>query len=191
CETRINCLDGEVLSYLAKAGCKGINFGLESGNDDVLAAGGKQGVNVEKIRKILRETANAGIVSHLLVAVGLPQETRASIHETYLLLGELPAYSLGVTGITPFPGTELWFDAVEHDWVRSTDWREYGGNGTPMITDNLTQEDMRFAWRMMFEYFKMTRPESGVPRDEIERHRAAMKAWVDGARVSPRSGPPA
>ena len=125
------------------------------------------------------ETAKAGIVSHLLVAVGLPQETRASIQETYLLLGELPARSLGVTGITPFPGTELWYDAMRNDWVKSTDWREYGGNGAPMITDNLSQEDMRFAARMMFDYFKMTRPEQR--RDsatEIERHRAQMADWV-------------
>jgi hypothetical protein len=34
CETRINCLDGEILALLARAGCKGINFGLESGSDD-------------------------------------------------------------------------------------------------------------------------------------------------------------
>jgi hypothetical protein len=178
CETRINCLDGELLALLAKAGCRGINFGLESGSDDVLAAGAKSGVNVQKIRKILDETAKAGIVSHLLVAVGLPQETRASIHETYLLLGELPALSLGVTGITPFPGTELWYDAMKNDWVKSTDWREYGGNGTVMITDHLSQEDMRFAARMMFDYFQMTRPGSGVGKEEIARHRAQMADWV-------------
>jgi radical SAM superfamily enzyme YgiQ (UPF0313 family) len=180
CETRINCLDEELLALLAKAGCKGINFGLESGSDDVLASGAKQGVNVQRIRKILQDTANAGIVSHLLVAVGLPQETRASIRETYLLLGELPAYSLGVTGITPFPGTELWQDAMRNDWVKSTDWREYGGNGAPMITDNLTQDDMRFAARMMFDYFAMTRKGSGATSEELERHRAAMVDWVAG-----------
>jgi nucleoside-diphosphate-sugar epimerase/radical SAM superfamily enzyme YgiQ (UPF0313 family) len=178
CETRINCLDGELLALLAKAGCKGINFGLESGSDDVLAAGAKSGVDVKKIRRILDETAKAGIVSHLLVAVGLPQETRASIQETYLLLGELPALSLGVTGITPFPGTELWYDAMRNDWVKSTDWREYGGNGTVMITDHLSQEDMRFAARMMFDYFQMTRPDSGASQEDIARHRAQMAEWV-------------
>jgi nucleoside-diphosphate-sugar epimerase len=178
CETRINCLDSELLALLARAGCKGINFGLESGSDDVLASGAKQGVNVQRIRQVLDDTARVGIVSHLLVAVGLPQETRSSIRETYVLLGELPARSLGVTGITPFPGTELWYDAMRNNWVKSTDWREYGGNGTVMVTDHLTQEDMRFAARMMFDYFQMTRPGSGATKQQIADHRAAMDAWV-------------
>jgi radical SAM superfamily enzyme YgiQ (UPF0313 family) len=186
CETRINCLDPELLALMARAGCKGINFGLESGSDDVLAAGAKQGVNVQRIRHILTETGKVGMVSHLLVAVGLPQETRASIRETYRLLGELPAHSLGVTGITPFPGTDLWYDAIKNDWVKSMDWTEYGGNGTVMVTDNLTQEDMRFAAHMMVDYFRMTRPESGATSEDLAAHRARMDQWVaEGLPAAP------
>ena len=181
CETRINCLDGELLALLAKAGCKGINFGLESGSDDVLASGAKQGVNVQRIRKILRRHREG---RHRLAPA---RRGRPSAGDPRLDPGDVPAArrasrasSLGVTGITPFPGTELWHDAMKNDWVKSTDWREYGGNGAPMITDNLSQDDMRFAARMMFDYFKMTRPESGATREELERHRAAMADWVAG-----------
>ncbi len=178
CETRINCLDAELLGLLAAAGCKGINFGLESGDDDVLKSGAKQGVDVKRIRTILNETDKVGIISHLLVVVGLPQESRKSIQGTYLLLGELPAKTLGVTGITPFPGTELWSDAIRNNWVRSTNWAEYGGNQTVMVTDNLSQADIRFAAEMIFQYFQMTRPGSGATPAQLASHRERMAAWV-------------
>ncbi len=178
CETRINCLDAEVLEAMAKAGCKGINFGLESGDDEILRSGAKSGVDVKKIRSILAETDRHGIISHLLVVVGLPQETRRSIMGTYLLLGELPARTLGVTGITPFPGTQLWKDAEAKGWVKSREWSLYGGNQAVMSTDHLTQADIRFAAEMLFTYFNLTRPGQGTA-EAIEAHRVRMREWVE------------
>ena len=186
CETRINCLDAEVLDAMAHAGCKGINFGLESGDDDVLKSGAKAGVDVKKIRSILAETDRHGIVSHLLVVVGLPQETRKSIFETYTLLGELPARTLGVTGITPFPGTALWNDAEKRGWVKSKDWSLYGGNHSVMTTDHLSRDDIRFAAGMLYEYFGLTRP-GAAPIDHVEAHRERMRRWVEHGIEAPLS----
>ena len=179
CETRFNCLDEELLFLMAKAGCRGINFGLESGDDEVLQAGAKQGVDVKKIRSILKATHAAGIASHLLVIVGLPQETRKTIFETYRLLAELPARTIGVTTVTPMPGTDLWYDAEKNDWIRSKEWANYGGNQTVMVTDHLSMEDIRFAWGMLFEYFQLTRHDSGATPAAIAAHQARMADWVE------------
>jgi hypothetical protein len=187
CETRFNCLDEELLALMARSGCRGINFGLESGDDEILQAGAKQGVDVKKIRSILQATDRAGILSHLLVVVGLPQETRKTIYETYRLLAELPARTIGVTTVTPMPGTDLWYDAEKHDWIRSREWARYGGNHTVMATDHLTPEDIRFAWGMLFEYFQLTRPGSGATRAQIADHESRMSDWV--ARGLPALAP--
>jgi nucleoside-diphosphate-sugar epimerase len=178
CETRFNCLDPDLLALMARAGCQGMNFGLESGDDDVLRAGAKQGVDVRRIRTILEAAAEVGIRSHLLIAVGLPQETRASIFNTYRLIGELPAWTVGVTAVTPMPGTELWDDAEARDWVLTHDWSLYGGNNPTMRTDNLSGEDIHFAARMIYEHFEITRPGAARP-EKIAAHEARMRSWVE------------
>lgn len=181
CETRINCLDDELLHAMARAGCRGINFGIESGDDEVLARGAKQGVNVKRIREVLEATRRAGVHSHLLVVVGLPSETRESIGRTWSLLAELPAQSLGVTGVTPFPGTRLWDDAEHAGWILSTDWSRYGGNDTVMVTGHLDAEDIRFAGQMLDEHFRLTRNPADDPA-ALARHRAGMEAWLSAGR---------
>ncbi|MSR75169.1 MAG: NAD-dependent epimerase/dehydratase family protein [Planctomycetes bacterium] len=178
CETRINCLDKALLQVMAAAGCRGINFGIESGDDEVLAKGAKQGVDVKRIRRVLLETEAVGIHSHLLVVVGLPEETRATIAHTYDLFAELPARTLGVTGITPFPGTALWKTAVERGWVLDLNWEHYGGNHTVMRTENLSPADIRFAGQMLFDGFHLTRPNSGADAATRKAHREKLAEWV-------------
>ena len=66
------------------------------------------------------------------------------------------------------------------------EWTEYGGNGTVMVTDHLTQEDMRFAAEMMVEYFHMTRPGSRATPADLAAHRERMDRWVaQGLPVAP------
>lgn len=185
CETRINCLDEELLRLMARAGCRGINFGLESGSDEVLGSMAKQGVDVRRIREVLAAAARAGIHSHLLVAVGLPDETRTTIAATYDLACELPAGSLGVTGITPLPGTPMWEDARRNDWILSTEWSRYGGNDTVMRTGHLSAADIRFAARMIHEGFRLRHRASPAAPVEVSGHRGLLQAWVRGEAVPP------
>lgn len=179
CETRINCLDEALLESMAGAGCRGINFGIESGDDEVLAKGAKQGVDVEKIRRVLAAVHAHGIHSHLLVVVGLPEETRASIANTYDLLTQLPARTLGVTGVTPFPGTELWKQAVAKNWLEELAWDHYGGNHTVMRTDHLSSADIRYAGLMLHDGFKLSRADGGNA-EQRANHRTHLQRWVTG-----------
>jgi radical SAM superfamily enzyme YgiQ (UPF0313 family) len=166
---------------MARSGCRGINFGLESGSDDVLGKVAKQGVDVRRIRTVLAAARAAGLHSHLLVAVGLPEETRETLAETYELLGEVPARSLGVTGITPFPGTQLWEDAEKGAWILTTDWSRYGGDDTVMRTSHLQADDIRFAAQMLFERFQLTHSANRPDSTRLASHRARFLRWVGGA----------
>jgi nucleoside-diphosphate-sugar epimerase len=183
CETRINCLDDALLANMAAAGCRGINFGIESGDDEVLAKGAKQGVDVTKIKRVLAAVHAHGMHSHLLVVVGLPDETRASLAHTYDLLVQLPARSLGVTGITPFPGTDLWKLAVAKTWLEDLAWEHYGGNHTVMRTDHLSSADIRYAGQMLHDGFKLSKPDGGNEQQRQE-HRDHLQRWVEGGLLA-------
>jgi len=83
------------------------------------------------------------------------------------------------------PGTDLWYDAEKNDWIRSKEWANYGGNQTVMVTDHLSMEDIRFAWGMLFEFFQITRHDSGATPAAIAAHQSRMSDWVERGLPAP------
>ena len=107
CETRINCLDEELLKIMKKAGCQGMNIGVETGDPEVMEIQGKPGVSLIQLGNLKKAADRIGIKLHFLLIIGLPEDSRHSLYLTFKLVKKLKPYSLGVTVITPYPGTPL------------------------------------------------------------------------------------
>jgi hypothetical protein len=71
----------DLLKQMRRAGCRLLSFGLESGSQRVLDRMGK-GTNVEVMRRILRDSAAAGIWNHTFIFFGFPGETEQDARET-------------------------------------------------------------------------------------------------------------
>lgn len=71
----------EMSKKLARAGCKMLYFGLESGNERILACMDK-GIKKENVRKICKYCSDAGIWTHLFLIFGFPTETSEEAKET-------------------------------------------------------------------------------------------------------------
>lgn len=149
CETRINCLDENLLKIMKKAGCRGINIGVETGDPVVMEIQGKPGVNIAQLEEIKTAADKVGIKLHFLLLIGLPEETKHSLYLTFELIKKLRPYSLGVTVITPYPGTKLYEDAKKRKWIKSEDWSKYCGNLPTMRTDHLVSWEMKIAQKMI------------------------------------------
>lgn len=149
CESRVNCLDEELLRLMKKAGCQGINIGVETGDPKVMEIQGKPGINLAQLEKIKKATDKTGIKLHFLLLIGLPEETRRSLYQTFRLVRKLKPYSLGVTVVTPYPGTELYNEAEKKGWIETQDWSQYSGGLPTMHTDNLTSWEMKLAQKMI------------------------------------------
>lgn len=149
CETRVDCLDEGLMRKMRAAGCEGINIGVESGDTEVMENQAKIGMTLEKL-KVIREKGRAlGLKLHFLLMVGLPKETRESIYMTYRLVAELKPESLGVTVLTPYPGTPFYFEAKEKGWIETENWSEFGGHKPVMHTDALSSGDLDYARNML------------------------------------------
>ena len=149
CETRINCLDQELLTIMRKAGCEGINIGVETGDDQVMQSQGKPGVNLDKLKQIKLITDKINIKLHFLILIGLPEESKKSLLQTFRLIKKLKPYSLGVTTVTPYPGTQLFKDALHNKWIETQDWNRYSGSLAAMHTEKLSSGDIRLAQKMI------------------------------------------
>ncbi|OGF34726.1 hypothetical protein A2223_00890 [Candidatus Falkowbacteria bacterium RIFOXYA2_FULL_35_8] len=143
CETRMNCLDEKLLKKMAEAGCKGINLGVETGDDELMKKQGKVGGDIIQLKKIIDLAKTYKIQLHFLMIVGLPEETKSSLYKSFDLIYKTTPKSLGVTTITPYPGTELYTEAIANNWIEDDNTQNYNGNQAVMRSKHLTANQIR------------------------------------------------
>ena len=119
CLSRVDTVDPEILDWMKKAGCYQIQFGVESGDEEVLKRLGKD-ITVAQIRDAFRWSKAAGIDPAAFFMFGNPGETEASVKKTIRLALELPASFASFNINTPYPGSDLFEQMREKlggDWA--------------------------------------------------------------------------
>lgn len=99
--------DRELARLMSRAGCAGVNFGVDSASDEQLKRLGREH-RVPDIEATLRacRQANLAVMFDLLLAG--PGETRATLRETISRMKRLKPDRVGVSfGVRIFPGTRL------------------------------------------------------------------------------------
>jgi radical SAM superfamily enzyme YgiQ (UPF0313 family) len=105
-QTRVNECDEELLALMARAGCREIDFGIESGNASILARIGK-GISLDEARRAVRAAQGVGIEVVTLFILGHPGETSQTAKDTINFAVELNADRLALGIMVPYPGTEV------------------------------------------------------------------------------------
>lgn len=118
CNSRVDTIDGETLALMKKAGLWMISFGLESGDDDILAASGKR-ITTADSRRAVRLARAAGVRTAGHFILGLPGETEATMAATLRLASELPLNIAQFYAAAPFPGTRLYEEATAKGWLKT------------------------------------------------------------------------
>jgi len=141
CGTRVDLVDEPMLRAMAAAGCTGIQFGIESGSQQVLDS--VKGISKKAAVDAVRWSVAAGISTTVSFMVPFPDDTEETIAETFAFIEELMA--LGAQPLlsytTPFPGTQFHRDAAELGIaVLSDDWEQYDCKHVLMATKNLSAE---------------------------------------------------
>lgn len=157
CETRVDCLDYELMRLMKEAGCRGMNIGVETGDPELMRKQAKVGLTIEKLNLIIKSARELQLKLHLLLMIGLPEETRASLYKTYRLIRNLKPESIGVCIVTPYPGTALYEQARQKGWIESEDWTRFGGHCPVMHTDNFSVKDLSRAHRMIVQGFNLSK----------------------------------
>lgn len=112
--TRSEAIDSEVAYYLYKTGCRNLNYAPESGSKQTLKRIKKQ-VNLDSMKKSMRQCLKNGLVVKSNTIMGFPGETHRDIWKTIKWLIDISLF-VGVHEATvsmyiPYPGTEL-FDEL-------------------------------------------------------------------------------
>jgi anaerobic magnesium-protoporphyrin IX monomethyl ester cyclase len=124
CLSRVDTIDTETAQKMKQAGCIRVFFGIESGNDQVLALMRKK-ANANLAKKAVLTTKSAGIQVGAFFIVGYPGETDETVLDTLKFASSLPVDYLSFTMPYPIPGTAF-YDRVR-DNIQFDDWDEPKG----------------------------------------------------------------
>ena len=125
CLMRADQVTADVARALARAGCRMLWMGAESGSQRVLDAMEK-GLRVDDIRNASTLLKAAGIEVGFFLQFGYPGETWQDIEATLQLTRELEPADIGVSVSYPLPGTRFYERVqeqlgVKQNWVDSSD----------------------------------------------------------------------
>lgn len=107
CNTRMDCIDEELIDAMHRAGCRWILFGIESGDAQVQQRFGKGRRSLIRFREKLEHLIARGIEPQLNFILGLPGEDRASLRQILFLIAGLHPLSCTFNFLNVFPGTPL------------------------------------------------------------------------------------
>ncbi len=152
CNARAH-LDYETLRELRDNGLRLLLVGFESGNQQILNRM-KKGLTVATAREFMKNCNRLGIRVHGTFMIGLPVETEETIDETIRFAEELDPFSIQVSIAAPYPGTELYRQAMENGWVDSS--ALIANNGIQISTlryPHLSPEAIEDAVERMYRRF--------------------------------------
>jgi anaerobic magnesium-protoporphyrin IX monomethyl ester cyclase len=107
CDTRLVCIDQEIIKKMKKAGCVRVKVGIESGNRKILSSINKgltPELVIEKVNLIKKEKLS--VAAYFMI--GFPGETSDEAIQTIELAKKLDIdyYSLSI--VAPYYGTEIY-----------------------------------------------------------------------------------
>ncbi len=126
CEGRVDSVAQHLFPAMAKAHCRTIMFGIESGSQKILDRLKKEQTLAE-VEKAVTNAKQAGIeIVHGFFTVGNPDETVEDMEATFDLASKLPLDTFGFNRLCVYRGTPLWQEYVKRGLVsEAADWYKY------------------------------------------------------------------
>ncbi|HEY1754528.1 MAG TPA: B12-binding domain-containing radical SAM protein [Bryobacteraceae bacterium] len=185
CETRVDFLNEETLRAMAKAGCEGINFGVESADVAIQKGMGRKPIGREQFKTCVALCKELHIKTFAFFIIGLPGDTVQTILQTIKLAIDLNPDWVQFTAAAPFIGTKLRAWAVTQGFVPEDEYAYINSHEVWIGNENLTKEQVRALYRFarFFQTYLLNRRGILKKTGEKTAYRIA-KSMLDGASAS-------
>jgi radical SAM superfamily enzyme YgiQ (UPF0313 family) len=163
---RIN--DEEMVAALARAGCRGVRIGIESGNESLRAEILKRRMSNDEIRQAFALANKHGLNVYTCNMLGVPGETAAMIEQTIALNRELEPADLQFSVFYPYPMTELYDLCVRKGYLlEGESLPSYYGRKSILHSPTLTAEELGEE----YDRFQQLKDELRMKKDSPLRYR--------------------
>ena len=107
CNIHAALINQEMFDWMARAQCKQINVGVESGSPSIMSAN-RKGVTRDRVEKVFKWARDVGIERRAYFQIGMINETNNDIKMTEEFVERIQPDIFGVTITCPYPGTDLY-----------------------------------------------------------------------------------
>ncbi|MDP2946949.1 MAG: radical SAM protein [Nanoarchaeota archaeon] len=156
CLTRVNLIDENLLKLMIKAGCYGIDIGVESGSPRILEMM-KKGITLNDVLRGDRLFNKYGISWTAFFITGFPYETREDLLATANFMKKINPYRIVLSNFTPYPMTED-YNAAEKLGVlpEHIDWGRLDHNSPDnFFMKNIKQEEYKKFFQELNDYVSL------------------------------------
>jgi len=154
---RINTVNKKMLGKMKKAGINWLCYGIESGSQKVRTGVEKFGFDQNLIKKVIKDTQDAGIHIQGNYIFGLPDDDLKTMQETLDLAKELNCEYVNFYTTMAYPGSKLYEKAIKTKLKLPDSWMGYGqlnSETLPLPTKYISGgEVLRFRDKAFKEYF--------------------------------------
>ena len=144
CNFRFGAATAEDYHLMKQAGFRFLLFGLESGNQETLDRL-KKNLKIETIIESCRSARKAGLYPHITIMFGYPWESYEDAKKTFelgrWLLRKGYAYTMQATVVVPYPGTPLYQECRDKNWLLTDDWADFDMKN-PVMKTPFSGEDL-------------------------------------------------
>jgi anaerobic magnesium-protoporphyrin IX monomethyl ester cyclase len=140
---RVDMVDGEMMEWLADAGCANVEIGVEAGNEQYRREMLNRKMTNSDIIRVFRKADELGIKTYAFVMIGLPKETPQLLQETVELVREIRPDHVQLSIFHPYPRTPLYDLCVNKGYMTGTVATTYFTDGSVLNQPQLSQEVIR------------------------------------------------
>lgn len=157
---RVDTVNYELLFSMKKAGCHRISFGVESGNARILK-NLRKGITLKQVETAFQQCRKLKIQTLADFMIGSPGESRQDIMETISFSRKLGADYAQFSVTTPYPGTDLYREALAKGVIGSDVWSEFARNPKedfipPLWTENLRRDELIELLNIAYKKFYLS-----------------------------------
>ena len=153
CLGRVDTLNSEDMKMMRDHGCYGMEFGVESGNQEVLNDINKK-ITVPQVKRAFKAAKDAGLMTAAYFIFGNRLDTKKSIFQTMELAKEIKPDFAGFAVLLPFPGTKVYQmldERIKYKWQL---YESYYGYRHPISICSVdTKELQEFGKQASPEYY--------------------------------------
>jgi radical SAM superfamily enzyme YgiQ (UPF0313 family) len=135
-------------------------------------------MRIEVAKKFTKDCHELGIQIHGTFIMGLPGETKETIEETIKFATEINPHTLQVSLAAPYPGTFLYNQAVENNWLDASHAElidEHGVQMAPLHYPHLSHTEIFNSVETFYRRFYFRAPKIASIVGEMVRSPEMMK----------------
>lgn len=142
----------DLLPLMRETGCRMVQIGIETSTEQELKSLNKQ-LSLGNIAEAVRLLKEHDIITQGLIIVGTRDDSADSIIHKVRFMQRLDIDFPVFTMFTPFPGSDIYQEAKENNWLEVQDYALYDMANVIMPTEHLTRKQLTASYRWCYSTY--------------------------------------